>query len=547
MSTFTQWNGPGGFDRIPIKEWVELREAYAQLVNELHKHISEVVGPKFTVKDDGSIELDTTSSQYVHSFDSPLRSLIKAFNDLNTFVTTSLSGKQDNLNITGTATETEDVKKNVYSKGQVDALLSKKADTTALTTVDASVSADSVNPVQSKAIKVELDKKLDKAAITTTLPSADDASAATKVLSASAVASALKDYTKESKVGELPATESTVVGYIKKVENELSKYLKIVDTGSADGKVVTLEGSTDTIATSISGLVSKVKALSQKVDKAFNDDGSLSADIDLSNGVSTGQISAAEGADSIQVQSSLSANAGIKTDTIEGTSTVSEIAVKNKTKIQNDLTVGGKTSLQSVTVASLTSSGEISATSLKTAGSFEAPKIGTEVITLPSGSTKTEIDIRATTNVNELHVQNTLLLGGKAVATTDMLSSGLNEVNAKIDANKAEAERLIALQGVPVGEVMRWGIAEKEERTVHSDSPFEFEVDGTKYTVEVPDEVVTIYVSKSVPEGWHALDGSIELDSADYPELAAVMSENVTNDGKIWLPYKPQSIIKIIA
>jgi len=547
MSTFTQWNGPCGYNGIPIKEWTELKEAYAQLVNELHKHISEAVGPKFTIDDDGSITLDTTASQYVHSFDSPLRSLIKAFNDLKASLTTSIASKQAALTITGTSGETDTSKSSIYSKAKIDALLSDKADKTSLPTVDTSLSTSSANPVQNKVIKTALDSKIDTSAITTTIPAASDTTAATKIVSASAIASALDKYAKDSKIGSLPVTASTVVGYIDSVKNELSKYLKTVDTGSADGKVVTLEGSTDTIATSISGLVSKVKALSQKVDKAFNDDGSLSADIDLSNGISTGQISAAEGADSIQVKSSLSANAGIKTDTIEGTSTVSEIAVKNKTKIQNDLTVGGKTSLQSVTVASLQSAGEVSASSLKTAGSFEAPKIGTEVITLPSGSTKTELDIRATTNVNELHVQNKLLLGGKAVATTDMLSSGLNEVNAKIDANKAEAERLVFLQGVPVGEVMRWGIAEKEERTVHSDSPFEFEVNGTKYTVEVPDEVVTIFVSKSVPEGWHALDGSIELNSADYPELAAVMSENVTNNGKIWLPYKPQSIIKIIA
>lgn len=98
---------------------------------------------------------------------------------------------------------------------------------------------------------------------------------------------------------------------------------------------------------------------------------------------------------------------------------------------------------------------------------------------------------------------------------------------------------------VPVGETMFWFFTEYEERTLHSDSPFEFDVQGRHYSVEVPDATAKLQVAIDVPECWHALNGRAELVAADYPELAALMPDNITKDGKIWLPYVRHKIIKV--
>lgn len=98
---------------------------------------------------------------------------------------------------------------------------------------------------------------------------------------------------------------------------------------------------------------------------------------------------------------------------------------------------------------------------------------------------------------------------------------------------------------VPVGETMFWFFTECEERTLHSDSPFEFDVQGKHYSVEVPDATAKLQVAIDVPECWHALNGRAELVAADYPELATLMPDNITKDGKIWLPYVRHKIIKV--
>lgn len=98
---------------------------------------------------------------------------------------------------------------------------------------------------------------------------------------------------------------------------------------------------------------------------------------------------------------------------------------------------------------------------------------------------------------------------------------------------------------VPVGETMFWFFSICEDRTVHSDKPFEFDVQGKHYSVDVPDAVIHLNVATDVPECWHALDGRAELDVEEYPDLARLMPNNITNDGKIWLPYVQQKIIKV--
>ena len=104
----------------------------------------------------------------------------------------------------------------------------------------------------------------------------------------------------------------------------------------------------------------------------------------------------------------------------------------------------------------------------------------------------------------------------------------------------------IRFASVKVGETMFWPVSEKETREVVSDNPFTFRFKGKDYSVEpVTPDTVDLIISKDIPDGWHALDGSVELEAAEYPDLAAFMPDNVTNDGKIWLPYVRQKIIKV--
>lgn len=127
----------------------------------------------------------------------------------------------------------------------------------------------------------------------------------------------------------------------------------------------------------------------------------------------------------------------------------------------------------------------------------------------------------------------------KLVIDTEVKDDSTNPVENKAVTNA------IRFAGVRVGETMYWPVSECVDRTVVSDRPFEFDVHGKHYSVDVPDGVVHLNISKDIPTDWHALDGTAELDAEDYPELAAFMPDNVITDGKIWLPYVQQKIIKI--
>lgn len=126
-------------------------------------------------------------------------------------------------------------------------------------------------------------------------------------------------------------------------------------------------------------------------------------------------------------------------------------------------------------------------------------------------------------------------LGGEKIYNKESIDQQFREKEIRIaDANV-----------VQVGESMYWPVAEDQTRVVHSDSPFEFDISGGHYSVNVPDETVLLKVAQNVPLGWHAMDGTAELNAADYPKLAAFMPQNVTNEGKIWIPYVEKHIIKI--
>ena len=103
----------------------------------------------------------------------------------------------------------------------------------------------------------------------------------------------------------------------------------------------------------------------------------------------------------------------------------------------------------------------------------------------------------------------------------------------------------LAASAVLIGETMFWPNYTEETRTVHSDNPFTFEFAGNQYSVITQDDSVKLLISDNVPEGWHALNGKAELLASEYSELAAFMPNNVTTDGKIWLPYVQQKIIKV--
>lgn len=111
--------------------------------------------------------------------------------------------------------------------------------------------------------------------------------------------------------------------------------------------------------------------------------------------------------------------------------------------------------------------------------------------------------------------------------------------------SKGIYEAIAASADMPIGETMFWPVSECVDRAVVSDNPLEFDVHDKHYSIEVPDTVVKLNISKDIPANWHALDGTAELLAADYPELAAFMPDNVTTEGKIWLPYVHQKIIKI--
>ena len=106
----------------------------------------------------------------------------------------------------------------------------------------------------------------------------------------------------------------------------------------------------------------------------------------------------------------------------------------------------------------------------------------------------------------------------------------------------------IRFASVRVGETMYWHLQDDsspENREVHSNNPFVFNFKGKEVSVEPRNGNVQLCVLKDVPDGWHALDGKAELNANDYPDLAAFMPENVTTDGKIWLPYVQHKIIKV--
>lgn len=123
------------------------------------------------------------------------------------------------------------------------------------------------------------------------------------------------------------------------------------------------------------------------------------------------------------------------------------------------------------------------------------------------------------------------------------IAESINLLNKKIDE--------FSIYSVKVGETMSWPQSEVVEREVVSDAQIHFIGDnGKEYTYDIPEErqkeTKKLCIATNVPDTWHALDGTAELDATDYPELAEFFrGDNTTNSGKIWLPYVKQGIIKV--
>lgn len=99
---------------------------------------------------------------------------------------------------------------------------------------------------------------------------------------------------------------------------------------------------------------------------------------------------------------------------------------------------------------------------------------------------------------------------------------------------------------VKIGDIMDWPQFKTETRTMISDNPFEFTFNGLVHNVAVESKDVELEIADNVPEGWRAMDGSVELDAATNKELADFFGgRNTTTDGKIWIPYLPHKIIKV--
>ena len=106
--------------------------------------------------------------------------------------------------------------------------------------------------------------------------------------------------------------------------------------------------------------------------------------------------------------------------------------------------------------------------------------------------------------------------------------------------------KAIRKAGVKIGDIIDWPQFKSETRTMTSDNPFEFTFNGLVHNVAVEPKDVELEIADNVPEGWRAMDGSVELDAATNQELADFFGgRNTTTDGKIWIPYLPRKIIKV--
>lgn len=511
MSTFTQWNGPGELGgRIHIKELTEMYDAFKQLSNEIHAHINDAVGATYTL-DSSTDKYTVSGGNWAHGFDKALENLLNTIHSKVSALTTTVNGKQATLkNKDGTALTADTV---LYSKSEVDGLLAAKANTF---TVETEVKS-SGNPVSATAVQTALSGKQDALTFATTVADGNS-----NPVTSDAVYDALAGYIPTSKLGNLN-NYATIGAYIKAVADSVAKlptvnsiYGKNEPTDSEKNLLSQIQTATN----NISILTSAIKTLFKT-----NGDGKITTE--LKPGVFKDMDLAVADFDASSVDVAGQTNTkSLKTDDVYAKD-------KNYIDVHNDVVFRGTVKVSDKALAT---------------EAFVQSQVQSQVAAQMDGSYATK---------TELTAANQALTAAKAELNTKIDSTSTN-LNNKITAAKLElteeisvlaneTEEDIRIGKVPVGDTMRWGDAELETRSVRSTTPFTFTFKGEQHTINPKAATVELYIAKNVPEGWHALDGSVELSASEYPELAAVMSENVTTDNKIWLPYVAGQIIKIIA
>ena len=118
--------------------------------------------------------------------------------------------------------------------------------------------------------------------------------------------------------------------------------------------------------------------------------------------------------------------------------------------------------------------------------------------------------------------------------------------NSKKAVTSDGTYKAIRKAGVKIGEIMDWPQFHIETRVMVSDGQFDFTFNGLLHRVVVEPKDVELEIADNVPEGWKAMDGSVELDADTNQALANFFGgRNTTIDGKIWIPYLPRKIIKV--
>jgi len=507
MSTFTQWNGPGEIGgRIHIKELTEMYDAFKQLSTEIHAHINDAVGATYTL-DSSTDKYTVSGGNWAHGFDKALENLLNTIHSKVSALTTTVNNNQAALKDTsGTKLAADTV---LYSKSEVDSLLANKANTF---TVETEVKS-SGNPVSATAVQTALDKKQDTLTFATTVADGD-----TNPVTADAVYDALADYIPTSKLGNLN-NYATIGAYIKAVADSVAKlptvnsiYGKNEPTDSEKNLLSQIQTATN----NISILTSAIKTLFKT-----SGDGKVTTELkpgvfkDMNLAVADFDASSADVAGQTSTKS-------LKTDDVYAKD-------KNYIDVHNDVVFRGTVKVSDKPLAT---------------EAFVQSQVQSQVATQMDGSYATKTELAATKQ--ELAATDRKLSNDIDDAT-DNLNNRISETAADLSEQISETKEAIRKGKVPVGDTMRWGDAELESRSVRSTTPFTFTFKGKQHTINPKDATVELYIAKNVPEGWHALDGSVELSASEYPELAAVMKENVTTDKKIWLPYVAGQIIKIIA
>lgn len=489
MSTFTQWNGPGELGgRIHIKELTEMYNAFKQLSEEIHAHINDAVGATYTL-DDKTGKYTASGGNWAHGFDKALENLLNTIHSEVSALTTTVDGKQANLkNKDGTALAADTV---LYSKSEVDGLLANKANTF---TVETQVKS-SGNPVSATAVQTALADKQNALTFATTVADGD-----TNPVTSDAVFEALKDYIPNSKLGDLN-NYATIGAYIKSVADAVAK---LPTVNSIYGKDEPTDSERNLLS-QIQTATNNISILTSAIKTLFKTNGDGKVTTELKPGVFKDMDLAVADFDASSVDVAGQTNTkSLKTDDVYSKD-------KNYIDVHNDVVFRGTVKVSDKPLAT---------------EAFVQSQVQSQVAAQMDGSyaTKTELDAAK-----------------QELAAADReLTTNLND---KIEENKTA----IRIGKVPVGATMRWGDAELEYRSVRSTTPFTFTFEGKQHTINPKEATVELYIAKNIPEGWHAFDGSVELSASEYPELAAVMKENVTTDKKIWLPYVAGQIIKIIA